>query len=218
MLVATWVTAIATTCGIAIAGAALIAAAISIIQTGRQMRSTARNETANSDALTRPYVGVDIVPSIAGQGAMDIVFENHGRAVARDIAVSLVNDEFRSQSDQDEIGPALGRLFASPFDLAPGARRRVFWRMPADELATPSGDIGTPIAGEVAIEYAWDPRDGREAQRYSDSIRYDLTEYPKLTPLPGAGSQARAGAEQEIEQNAVHALRAIARSIGELSR
>jgi len=218
MLVASWVTAIATICGVAIAGAALIVAAVSIVQAGRQLRSTARNEAANSDALTRPYIGVDIVPSIGGRGAMDIVFENRGRSVARDIAVSLVDDHFRSQSSLDEIGPALGRLFATPFDLAPGARRRVFWRMPADELATPSGDIWTPIVGEVAIDYAWDPRDGREDRRYSDSIRYDLTEYPKLTPLAGAGAEARAGADQAVEKNAVHALRAIARSIGELSR
>lgn len=67
MLSATWLTAIATICGVMIAGAALITAALSIVQTGRQMRSTARNEIENSDAQTRPYVGVDITPGIASR-------------------------------------------------------------------------------------------------------------------------------------------------------
>ncbi|MBG9887337.1 hypothetical protein ABE10_12615 [Bacillus toyonensis] len=210
-LLPAWISAIAT---VLAAGAAVWA----ILATGAQVRRASAQEAANSDAQTRPYVGVDIVPSIAGSGAMDIVFENHGRAVARGIRVGLVSDQFRAQSDADEIGPALGRLFATPFDLAPGARRRVFWRMPADSQANPPGDIGTPIAGEVAISYAWEPRDGRSAQGYSDSIKYDLTEYPKLTPLPASGSEAKPGDAEAIQKNTVHALRAIARSIGELNR
>lgn len=218
MLTATWATAIATIVGVVLGGIAAIAAAVSIVQTGRQMRVTARNEVENSDARTRPYLGIDVAPGIGGMASMDIVFTNHGRSYARDVRVSLVGEEFQAQSAGDEIGPALGRLFATPFDLAPNAHRRVLWRIPANAQSKPPGEVGTPISGEVRVAYSGDPRDGRDSRTYEDFLRYDLTEYPKLMTLPSSGRSAPEGSDQEVEKNTVHALRAIARSVGELRR
>lgn len=217
-LVPSWIEAIATLVGVIVALIAIVFTAVQIRLTARQMRETSAQEAQNSEAQTRPYVGIDIVPGIAAMSSMDIIFENHGKTTARDIRVGLVGDEFREQSDGDIVGPALARLFGTPFDLAPSARRRVLWQIPADQNATPRGNLGTPVVGEIAISYEWVPSDDRETRHYNDSIRYDLTEYPKLIPMPSKGSTANGTSPEAQTKNIVHALRAIASNVAEIRR
>ena len=207
-----WIEAISTLVGATFTIVAILIAVRQVRLTGRQLRESAEQEARNSEERTRPYVGVDVVTGLAGSSSFDIVFENFGRSTAKGVVVSLVGDTFRAQSDQDEIGPALGRLFAVPFDLAPSARRRVFWRMPEDAMASPRGAIGTPISGEVQVSFLWD---GPIRRRYTETVRYDLTEYPKLIPMASRG--ATSGSADE-GKNATLALRAIAESLGELRR
>lgn len=217
-IVPTWIEAIATLVGVVVAIGALVFTAVQIRLTARQMRETAAQEAQNSEDQTRPYVGVNIVPGVGAMGSMDIVVKNHGRTTARNIAVSLVGEEFRAQSEGDVIGEALGRLFATPFDLAPGAHRRVFWQVPANESASPRGHIGTPLVGEIAFSYDWVPGGDRDVRHYDDSIRYDLSEYPKLIPMPAKGSTEQKDTAEAQQKNLVHVLRAIAVHLGELRR
>lgn len=214
---AEWVSAIATCVGSVAAGGALWFAYSQIRLTARQMRESAAQEARDSEARTRPYVSVEIVPGLAGPGSMDIVFANHGRTTARNVRVSLVGDDFRAQSEEDEIGPALGRMFANRFELAPGARRRVFWQIPANDDESRS-QFGTPLIGVVAVSYAWKPDGAETERRYADEFRYDLTEYPKLIPVPYSGPNASGTSADAHERNVVHALRAIARNVAENTR
>lgn len=217
-LVPTWIEAIATLVGVIVALVAIVFTAVQIRLTARQMRETSAQEAQNSEDQTRPYVGIDIVPGIAGMSSMDIIFENHGRTTARGIKVRLIGDEFREQSSGDIVGPALARLFATPFDLAPGARRRILWQIPADQNATPGGNLGTPVAGEIGFTYDWVPGDGRDVRHYDDSITYDLTEYPKLIPLPTNGATTHGTSPEAQHKNLLHALRAIASNVAEIRR
>lgn len=217
-LVPSWIEAIATLVGVVVALAAIVFTVVQLRLTARQMRETAVQEAQNSEARTRPYIGIDIVPGIAGSGSMDIIIENHGKTTARNIRVSLVGEVFREQSDGDMIGAALGRLFASGFDLAPGARRRVFWQIPANENAAPRGHMGTPVAGGIAFSYEWAPSDDRPVRHYKDTIQYDLTEYPKLIPLPSTGSTAEGTSADAQSKNLLHVLRAIAANVAEIRR
>lgn len=217
-LVPSWIEAVATLVGVIVALVAIVFTAVQIRLTARQMRDTSAQEAQNSEDQTRPYVGVDIVPGVAAMGSMDIIFENHGRTTARNIRVSLVDDEFREQSEGDIVGPALARLFAVPFDLAPGARRRILWQIPADQDASPRGHMGTPVVGGIEFSYDWVPGGGRPARHYDDSIQYDLSEYPKLIPMPAKGSTAQGSSTETQQKNLVHVLRAIAVHLGELRR
>ena len=217
-LVPTWIEAIATLVGVVVALVAIIFTAVQVRLTARQMRETAEQEAQNSEDQTRPYVGVDIVPGVAAMGSMDIIFENHGRTTARSIRVNLVGDDFREQSEGDIVAPALGRLFATPFDLAPGARRRILWQLPADQDASPRGHMGTPVVGGIEFSYHWEPGGDRAARHYKDSIQYDLSEYPKLIPMPAKGSTAHGSSAEAQQKNLVHVLRAIAVHLGELRR
>lgn len=212
MLAATWVTAIATIVGVVIAGAAFVAAAIAVVQTGRQMRAAARTETENSDAQTRPYVGVDIGPGIASLPSFDIVIRNHGKTTARDIRIELLNGEFGARDGDEMFGPAQARVFAVPFDLAPGAHRRLLWHVLAS--ANRPHSLGAPDSGEVGVSYGWEPGDGRESRSYSDSIRYDLRDYPALIVIPGTGGKTDGRTTDDHLKNAVKALRAIASHVG----
>ncbi|WP_292766901.1 hypothetical protein [Microbacterium sp. UBA3486] len=215
-LVPSWIEAIATLVGVIVALVAIVFTAVQIRLTARQMRETSAQEAQNSEDQTRPYVGIDIVPGVGGMGSMDIIFENHGRTSARNITVRLSEDEFREQSEGDIIGPALARLFAVPFDLAPGARRRVMWQIPADENASPRGHMGTPVAGGVKFSYDWVPGGDRPVRHYDDAIDYDLTEYPKLIPMPTTGATAHGSSPEAQQTNLLHVLRAIAVHIGGL--
>jgi len=217
-LIPTWIEAIATLVGVVVALVAIIFTAVQIRLTARQMRETAEQEAQNSEDQTRPYVGVDIVPGVAAMGSMDLIIRNHGRTTARNIRVSLTGDKFREQSDGDIVAPALGRLFATPFDLAPGARRRILWQIPADQDASPRGHMGTPVVGGIEFSYDWEPGGDRAARHYDDSIQYDLSEYPKLIPMPAKGSTAHGSSPEVHQKDLVHVLRAIAVHLGELRR
>lgn len=169
---------------------AAVAAIIAVIVAWWQLRLAAEDfrdktevERANSDAQTRPYLALDVVPGIAGNSSFDLVISNQGKTFAREIAISIEGLHFEAQSSGDELGPALGRLFEQKFELAPGARRRVFWRIP-ESNGSPRGDIGTPVAATILVDYVWVRDDGRSPEHYSDRLAYDLTEYPKLTPVP----------------------------------
>jgi hypothetical protein len=213
-----WIEAIATVVGVIVALIAIVLTLQQVRMTAKQMRQTSEREAQDSEDQTRPYVGLDVLPGLAGAPSFDMVIENFGKTTAHDVRLHLVDEEFSSQSEGDDIGPALGRLFAVGFDLAPGARRRVFWRFPEQENASPPGAIGAPEAAEVVVEYGWDPGGDREPRVFEDRLRYDLSEYPKLTPSPTKGARAIGTSADAQLKNAVHVLGAIAEHVAEIRR
>lgn len=219
-LIPAWISAIAAAAGVLVAGAAIVFAAVQVRQTARQMRRTAAASAQDSEDRTRPYVAADIVPGLHGPPVFDIVVMNHGRTAARNVTLDLEGG-FGPQCEGDEIGPALGRMFASGFDLAPGARRRVIWRAGRDEATGRSEPHGAPVTGLVQLNYQWDPGDERPVRSYSEQMSYDLTEYPKLTPSPTRGTTHGSRGSRDtilVAQNTVEALGAIAQHVGEIRR
>lgn len=207
---AAWVTAIGTV-------AAALIALISVFIAMRQVKKSQAQQAADSEERTRPYVSADFVPGLQGSPVFDIVFENHGRALATDVRLELLGAEFKPQSEMDEIAPVLRELVETPFDLAPGARRRLMWRVAESERSNPPGAAGAPIKAEVHVYYDWHPHD-RKVRSYMTSSSYDLTVYPKLTPKPTVGEKVSEDAELGVVQNISRALRTIAVHIGELRR
>lgn len=196
-------------------GAALVAVS-TLLLLFRQVRDSTTENERNIEAQTRPYVGIEFSAGVAGAPSMDILIQNTGRTTAANVRVGIEGG-FGAQSEHDQIGPALGRLFAAPFTLAPQGRRRVFWRLPDEEGSEPRGDFGAPLSGVVTVSYEWEKASGK-ALRYAERFPYDLTEYPKLMPAPRTGPE-RDGAGVDVSAiNAVHALRAIAEHVAELRR
>lgn len=206
-----WITVIATV-------GAVVVAALAIWPAARQVRLAASMDARDSEERTRPYVSVDLVPSVAGPPAIDAVIENCGKSTAGNVQVSLVGREFVALSEGDELGPALGRLFAEGFDLPPGARRRVYWHMPAQSNSVPPGALGAPESAEIVVTYTWEPNGERDPKKYSERLRYSTDDVSRLRPVPKSGSTASGSGIDAQVKNAVHALHAIAEHLGELRR
>jgi hypothetical protein len=220
VLVPTWVGAIAAVLAAALAGFALIPAAIQVRQNSKQIAAAALREAQDSEDQTRPYVGMDVVPSIAGGGSFDLVIENFGRTTARNIRISLADSVFGAQYQDDSVGSALARVFAKPFDLSPGARRRLFWHLPDDPKARPRGAKGAPAADTVIATYQWQPGSDREAQQYEERYPYDLTDWPTIIPRPYTGADAQGSNDDPNKhlRNIAHGVRAVAHHAGEQHR
>ena len=202
-LVPAWISAVAAILGVATAIFVIMQTAKQIRTTAREMAKTAKREAADSEARTRPYVSVDIVPGLQGAPIFDIVIRNSGETIARNVRLSL-DEGFNALIPEDEIGPGLGKMFDQRFELAPRTSRRVMWRLGWDQQAHPSGEMGVPEAGEITISYEWEQADGT-VQRYSERQGYDLTEYGKLIPVPSTGG-ASPGKDASNLMNAVKAL------------
>jgi hypothetical protein len=211
-----WIQAVAAIIGIIVASIAVLLTLTQIRLTGRQLREASDQQVRDSEAQTRPYLGVDVVTSLFGSPMFDLVIENFGKTTARGVRLSLANNQFVAKSESDEIGPALGRLFEKPFDLAPGSRRRILWLIPDSINAEPRGDMGAPVADEINVNYRWDS-DGTRPQRvYVERFSYDLSEYAKLVPAPNTGPKSSGTGSHE--KNIAHALRALTEHIAELRR
>jgi hypothetical protein len=219
-LLPTWVSAVAGAAGVVVAVIAIVLTYTQVRLTGRQLRESSVREAQDSEARTRPYLSIDIVPGLAGRPTFDIVIANLGATTATDVRLRLTHHDFDKQSEDDQIGPALGELLAAGFDLAPSARRRLLWRIPGDTNTEPPGDIGAPISDTVRATYMWDPADGRPSRHYEDRLQYDLSQYPFLTPAASRGSTTQGSpTDQNVHlKNLIHALRAIADHVGELRR
>lgn len=80
---------------------------------------------------------------------------------------------------------------------------------------------GAPASGVVLLTYRWVPGDARAARAYSEPVADDLTEYPKLAPLPTRG-RIHGSLTSQIDvihaPNTVEALCAIAQHVGEIRR
>lgn len=205
--------ALAATAGVLVASIAIVLTVVSILSTNRQTRETRTREALNSDAQTRPYIGLDVVPSVWGSPAFDLIIVNRGRSTARKVRLSLVNAAFGPRTENDQLGARQAKVFSNDFELAPEARRRFIWHLGDTPNSEPPGEQGAPPTGELRLTYEWDPGDGRAVIQYEDRTRYELIETPNLVPTPNSGATATSGEDKEL-RNVGLALRAIAEHLG----
>ena len=167
------------------------------------------NEQARRDSIeqTRPYVYVEILPSLQGFGVYDLRISNVGRSAARNLRF-----EFDNWPDPiDDVAERIQTFFSTPRTLPPNASIRVYWRM-VGNFTDGTSEAGMPEAGKIRVLYTSD--DESEPQ-YEDE--YDvLISQSGLWPIAEHGPQPK---HVKAAAREFYLLgQAIARSIGNLSR
>ncbi|QEU12462.1 hypothetical protein [Dermabacter vaginalis] len=198
------ITAALLTCGLLFVGWKTARAARDTLH---QMKKDSIAQQLDSARISRPYVYAHIAPSLAGEGAWDLILENTGKTAAYDIKINIEADGV-----EDDIVSNAVKIFAQAGTfLPPGVRLRTFWAFDPDEKSDQPRAMGYPRAG-ISLTYV----DG-EGTRYDDrKVILDPT-LLGLTPVPTTGPESKSGANKE-ERNIAHALRAIAHNVGELNR
>jgi uncharacterized protein YbdZ (MbtH family) len=165
---------------------------------------------------------MNIVPSLAGQGALDLVLTNTGTTAATNVRFELVNGEFGLSADDGHIGPHLRTFFDTPFELAPATKMRLFWHLPERpaERSNKPGAMGAPTSGEIRATYGRDVDGQPGPQTYVTNHRYDFSLWPKITPEAWTGAKNEGSSDDYIThlKNINFGLRAIAHHLGETTR
>ncbi|MDD1385469.1 MULTISPECIES: hypothetical protein [Curtobacterium] len=221
-LLPTWIGAIATAVGVVVAIIAIGLTYRQVRLTAKQLRHASVQAAQDSEDRTRPYVAMNIVPSIASSGALDLVITNTGATAATNVRFELVDAQFGLSDDDTRVGPDLRDFFSTPFELAPGARMRLFWHLPestADHSDKP-GAMGAPVTGELRATYSRDV-DGRPGtQEYVTKHHYDFTLWPKITPQAWTGKTNEGSPSDSLThlKNIAFGIRAVAHHLGETNR
>lgn len=93
-----------------------------------KLRESSIQSERESIDRNRPYIAVDVVPSIGGpEGVWDLRITNTGGTAARRIIIRLQDDTFISSEDSTYLRDHLERFSDTPFDLMPRAIKRVYW-------------------------------------------------------------------------------------------
>ena len=189
----------------------LIITAWQIHLASNQVRQSAKQAESESEDRNRPYLSLDVIPSIGGTGVWDLRIENTGGTVARNITLRLINGELVGDEKQYSLKDHLYSFMNSPFDLMPKANRRIYWIFTNGKDGTVVD--GAPLEGRIEIRYVW-KRENDEIS-YSDYLSYDCIKPP--IPAPATG-KTRTGGEHPELKNIEYAIRGVSRQIGELSR
>ncbi|MBT1611872.1 hypothetical protein [Curtobacterium poinsettiae] len=221
-LVPTWIGALATAVGVLVAIVAILLTYRQVRLTAEQLRAASVQAAQDSEDRTRPYVAMNIVPSIASHGALDLIITNTGATAATNVRFELLNAQFGLSDDDTQVGPGLRDFFSTPFELAPGARMRLFWHLPEStaERSDKRGAMGAPVTGELRATYSRDADGQPGPQEYVTQHRYDFTLWPKITPEAWTGSTNQGNSNDPLThlKNINFGLRAIAHHLGETTR
>lgn len=186
--------------------AALIAALAAAWQVNllrKQMRDDAR-----------PFVVVDVVPSLHGPGAWDLTLHSTGRSMAHKVGVSTEPAAWEPYDDEDHITEHLTAYLGRKRDLPPGARHRRMWRYERRKEKTGelSAVAGAPAIAIVTVTYQDD-----KGKCYDSSLSFDLDVLGAITPVPFEGQRMTSGSDQELK-NIDRAIRTVSQHVGELRR
>lgn len=155
----------------------------------------------------RPYVSVQLAPSLWGSGNWDVVVVNHGKTTARHVVIEVTDPaNLEPQNEDDKITAALLRTLRTPVDLVPGERLRYAWRF---DHGDSNIHMGVAVNTDIHLVYAND-----KGQRFHGFrvLRSDLGE---VIPAPAEGPTS---SDRDVLKNINHALRTLNQHIGELRR
>lgn len=184
------------------------------------------NEQAKKDSVlqTRPYVYAEVLPSLAGAAAYDLVVRNHGQSAARGLRM-----DFEPILDTpDDIATAVLRAFSTPRDLPPGSSLRMYWHIGASEgeslmnaedtQPVETEGSGMPKHGVIHLHYAGDDP---SQNPYAEKCPFDV-ETAGLWPIPEDGPEAKGPHDTPSskmttqERRFYKALQALSRHVGHL--
>lgn len=188
--------------GLLVVGAAAWGTTRGAVRAARDANNQAKRDSV---ARTRPYVFVEVLPSLAGTTCYDLRVRNTGQSAAH----ALTLDSSDWPDPLDDVAESIKTMFTTPRTLPPNSSIRLMWRLEGNFTD------GTKAAGMnkapsvVTAQY----EGGGEA--YSD--RYDIQiEGSGLWPVPEAGPNAEA---LKGEMKTFYRLgQVIARRLGELGR
>ncbi|PPG29659.1 hypothetical protein [Pseudoclavibacter sp. RFBB5] len=196
----------------------LATAAQQLRDAAEQAKNASLQAEKESFDRNRPYVVASVVPSLAGMGVYDLVLTNLGGSYARSITIGLDEGVIATTHENDHISQSFERLSRFPFDLAPRDSRRMFWSVDPDENADPPLGQGAPPSGRILLKYEWE-RDGPFGPEFEELFAYDTGGLRDLSPVPDQGPVRRSTDPLASGMlNIEHALRAIARHMGEFRR
>lgn len=202
MTITDWLTALGT---IALAVLALTAWQTAI-RTLNQMREDSQEKREDSARATRPYVHVELVPSLHHGPAWDLVLANTGRTTARELRVTVDGDPYPS----DQVGEVLEGALHRTFLLVPGARLRMMWRREGSE-ANKIEPTGMPLKVTLRVAYADDA-----GETYGDQFDLDLEGVGRAVPMAATG-EAIQGRDYDL-RNVRLGIDALSKHVGELRR
>ena len=195
-----------------VASATLEAARLSAVagrEAADQSRLTVLQMRADSDAMredsarrSRPYVCAEAVPGLWGVGHWDLVIQNQGKSVARDVRLIIDQD-----IPVDDIGRELQSAVGRAYTLTPSARHRFAWRTVLE-----GNEAGMP--GEVALRVEYLDDQGRP---FRDDFQVDTTN-GNAYPAPQVGEVVLGNEPENVLKNIRFAIEALNTHVGELRR
>ncbi|OZG60325.1 hypothetical protein BLEM_2014 [Bifidobacterium lemurum] len=189
----------------------LFFAAWQIHLASKQMRDSSAQAKRESEDRNRPYISLDVVPSVSNvQGTWDLLIVNSGGTAARQVKISLKDGALIGEDENSYLKEHLERLMADGFDLMPGMHKRICWIISENKVVTQ----GAPLYGTIVVNYRW----VREEQTvfYEDYCPYDCMTPPIL--VPGKGRTRYGSKDADQMKNIEYALRSISTHLGELRR
>lgn len=80
-----WISAAVSIFGVIVAIVAAFLVYRQIKQTSDQMQNTALEQALDSELRTRPYVYLELIPGLWGEGSFDLKIKNSGKTFAREV-------------------------------------------------------------------------------------------------------------------------------------
>ena len=159
---------------------------------------------SDSAAQARPYVHAQIVPSIGGPRAWDLIIKNTGNSAARNLRATA-----STWPANDKVTDDLRTVFNRERILPPGSTIRQYWYVGTRRAGENTGfDIGT----ELTLTYT----DSEGKKEFSDTFHLDIHEF-KMTPMGGSGVEPAEGftTSEEKLSEVVAALNNMRREISD---
>jgi len=163
---------------------ATVGLVVGAILAWREARRTLDQMKSDSAAQARPYVHAEIVPSIGGARAWDLIIKNTGKSAARNLRATASD----WPTDEDKVTGDLRTVFDRERILPPGSTIRQYWYVGTRE---PGENTGFDIGTELTLTYT----DSEGHKKYTDTFHLDINEF-KMTPMGGAGVELKSGYSQ----------------------
>ncbi|GAA1726852.1 hypothetical protein GCM10009793_24820 [Brachybacterium phenoliresistens] len=197
---------------------ATVLLAIYAYSTAKAAKDTLMESRKASKLSARPYVSVAVLPGLQGTGRWDLVLENTGRSLARDVRVKLLDGV--KPLEGGVIGDDLTRWLSQPHTLAPGARIRIMWRWNEGREGSSAQADGMPSRSRVALSYR--STDGTEVYGAGEVYEIETDLFGKASPAPQQGSRVGPSPSESQQTRALknidRAIRALNTHVGELRR
>jgi hypothetical protein len=155
----------------------------------------------DSPDRSRPVISADLLPLTLSHGTCELVIENVGRSVAKDVQVTF------DPEITEDLG-AIAAFLARRYDhviptMGPGRRLTNVY---GNQLGDGSGNLDEQVPRDVTLTITY--KDARD-RRYED--RYELTVQTLLNQTTSSPSNTD---ERGMQRRLLAALEAIARGVG----